>query len=225
MKQTFSEIPKAALNLIFPLYCQGCETPLEYDNNFSLCQKCFEKLSNPAISSCTSGEGLLFIKRAYHCCQYDGLIKELIHKFKYNKKIFLKNAFIGLLHNLFITKMVSEKIDIVMPVPMHRADERKRGFNQSAILAKGLSEKINTAFENTLIKSKITRAQAGLKRTERLNNIKNAFSCKEQSCFHDKCILVIDDVFTTGATINECARTLNLYGASSILALTLAKGT
>ena len=224
MKQTFSEISKAALNLIFPIYCQGCETPLGYNNSLFLCQKCFEKLSNPVISSCASGESHLFIKRAYHCCQYEGLIKELIHKFKYNKKIFLKNAFISLLYNAFITKMAPERIDIVMPVPMHHADERNRGFNQSAILAKGLSEKTNTAFENTLKKSKQTRAQAGLKRAERLSNIKNAFSCKERADFQDKCILIVDDVFTTGATINECARILNLYGARSTLALTLAKG-
>ena len=120
--------------------------------------------------------------------------------------------------------MAPERIDIVMPVPMHHADERNRGFNQSAILAKGLSEKTNTAFENTLKKSKQTRAQAGLKRAERLSNIKNAFSCKERADFQDKCILIVDDVFTTGATINECARILNSYGANSILALTLAKG-
>jgi competence protein ComFC len=224
MKHAFSDISKAALNLIFPIYCQGCKAPLAYNNSLFLCRGCLEKLDNPVVSSRVSGEGRVFIKRAYHCCQYEGLIKELIHRFKYNKKTCLKNAFISLLHNLFLTRMASEKIDMIVPVPMHPADEQKRGFNQSAMLAKGLSEKINAVFENILIKSRHTPAQAGLNGAERAANIKGVFSYNKQGHLSDERILIVDDVFTTGSTINECAKTLNRCGAGTILAITLARG-
>ena len=224
MKHAFSDMTKAALNLIFPLYCQACEKPLKYNNTFFLCQNCFEKLNNPAAFSFTAGKDFLSFKKAYHCCPYEGTVKDLIHKFKYGKKIFLKNAFIYILYSLFTQKIASEKIDIIMPVPMHHKDEKKRGFNQSCILAKGLSEKTGIIFQNTLLKLKGTLAQAGLNRAERLKNIKNVFSCVKQQCIYNKDILLIDDVFTTGATIGECASVLNSCGAGSVTALTIAKG-
>jgi competence protein ComFC len=224
MKQALSDMSKAALNLIFPLYCQVCEKPLKYDNAFFLCRNCFEKINNPAGFSFTAGGNFISFKKAYHCCPYEGTVKDLIHKFKYGKKIFLKNAFIYILHILFAEKIASDKIDIITPVPMHHKDEKKRGFNQSCILAKGLSEKTGITFQNTLLKLKRTTAQAGLNRAERLKNIKNAFSCTKQKYLYNKNILLIDDVFTTGATISECANTLNSCGAGSVTALTIAKG-
>jgi competence protein ComFC len=224
MKQAFYDMPKAALNLIFPLYCQGCEKPLQYNNKFFLCTNCFGKLNNPAAFSSTFGESFIFFEKAYHCCPYEGMIRDLIHKFKYGKKAFLKNAFIYILHNLFTEKIASNKIDIIMPVPMYHKDEKKRGFNQSCILAEGLTEKTGIAFQNTLLKPKKTLAQAGLNKAERLKNIKNAFSCKKQQYLYNKNILLIDDVFTTGATISECAGILKAHGAGTVLALTIAKG-
>jgi competence protein ComFC len=224
MKQAFYDIPKAALNLIFPLYCQGCEIPLGYNNNLFLCDNCSQKLKNLTAFSTQSRESAFFFEKAYHCCPYEDMVKNLIHKFKYSKKIFLKTIFSNLLYNTFTENLMSENIDIIMPVPMHHSDERKRGLNQSAILAKELSEKKGTACKNILVKYRKTPSQTGLKRADRLINVKNAFSLKGHAYLNDKNVLIVDDVFTTGSTINECARILKSCGAGSVLAITIAKG-
>jgi competence protein ComFC len=224
MKQAFSDIPKAALNLIFPIYCQGCQSQLDYNNKMFLCPGCLKGLMDTSVLSFTLPEDNCYYDKAYHCCLYEKIIKDLIHGFKYKKKIFLKNVLTALLHSMFLRKIISEHLDLIMPVPMTYVDEKKRGFNQSYLLARGLSEKTGIQLENALIKYKKTAAQAMLTRPDRLKNIKNAFSCNARHIVQGKNILLVDDVFTTGATINECARILKLQDADSVIALTLAKG-
>ncbi|MFA5069378.1 MAG: ComF family protein [Candidatus Omnitrophota bacterium] len=224
MAHTFRDISKAVLNLIFPLRCQGCGKLLEYNNGLFLCQGCLKELKPFSARSCPPDNVYPFIERTCHCCVYEGLARELLHKFKYEKKVFLKHVFVNLLRDLFAAQMADKQIELITPVPMLRRDERVRGFNQSAILAKGLSEKTNIAYKNTLRKGKPTGAQAGLKRTQRLTNVKNAFYCHGQADIRDKRVVIIDDVFTTGSTVNECAKVLRSNGSGAVFAMTLARG-
>jgi competence protein ComFC len=224
MKQLLSNIPKAALNLIFPSTCYWCKTSLPYDGKLVLCENCLKKIASPCASFCLSLHEYSYIEKTYHCCIYKEAVKELIHKFKYEKKLHIRHVLIDLLHCFLKHNMISEKIDFMTAVPMHPADFRKRGFNQSAVLAEGLAEKTNIKFKDTLIKIKKTEAQAYLKKMQRLNNMKDAFACKELPELRDKTILIIDDVFTTGSTINECAKALKAYRVGAVFALTLARG-
>lgn len=224
MKHLLSNIPKASLNLIFPLSCYGCNTSLPYDSKLVLCKNCFEKITSPGAFFCPLPHESSYIEKTYHCCLYKEAVKELIHKFKYEKKLRARHVLIDVLHCFLKSNVISEKIDFMTAVPMHPADFRKRGFNQSAVLAEGLAEKINIKFKDTLIKIKKTEAQVKLKKIERVKNIKDTFACRKFPELKGRSILIIDDVFTTGSTINECGKALKLYGAGPIFALTLARG-
>ncbi len=225
MRQLAYGISQAALNLVFPIFCQGCGKNLPYNSKVYLCQGCFRKLklSFPPLHALTDKNS--FFKQVWHCCKYEGLVKELVHKFKYNRKLYLKNTLIGLLHIFAIDYIQYKEIDIVTGVPMHISDKRKRGFNQSDILAKGLSLQLNMKYtKKSILKLKHTKKQINLKKTERLKNIENAFAPGDTAPFKGKNVLLVDDVFTTGATVNECSRILTKYGAGSVYVLTLTKG-
>jgi competence protein ComFC len=225
MKATLTQIPRAALNLVFPAYCYGCKTTLKYDNDHFICQNCFNKLTSRPVMANLPSDRHPHIKKIYHCCLYEGLAKELIHKFKYEKKYFLRHVLTDLLYDFFIHNITDQKIDTVIAVPIHIVDEKRRGFNQSETLAKGLAEKTGLPFlAKALIKSKKTKAQAKLKKSQRLDNLKNTFTLRQGLSLENKCVLLIDDVYTTGATINECARALAENNVRSVITLTFSKG-
>ena len=113
---------------------------------------------------------------------------------------------------------------LTVPVPLHRRRLKERGFNQTLLLAKVLSSDLGTQLDYlSLIRKKYTRAQTGLKREERRKNVKDAFSVIYPEIIRDKKIILVDDVFTTGHTLNECARTLKKSGAIGVICLTLAR--
>ena len=108
---------------------------------------------------------------------------------------------------------------------MHKTSIGKRGFNQAGLLARGLSERLKLPFyADGLLKLKKTKQQMGLKKDERLNNIKGVFSVKKDMNLKKKKILLIDDVFTTASTVNECSKILKQAGAESVYVLALARG-
>jgi ComF family protein len=153
------------------------------------------------------------------------LVKELIHKFKYEKRMSVRHGLVELLYCFFNSNIASEHIDIITYVPMHPVDMRKRGFNQSMLLAEGLAKKTGIILaKDAIIKHGKTRQQVSLTREQRLDNVKQAFTFKKDAALSRKRILIIDDVFTTGATINECAKILKQNNAGAVFALTLAKG-
>ncbi len=225
MRRFAYEISRAALNLAFPIFCQGCGKNLPYKKKIYLCRDCFEKLKLSSPSHRTLADENSFFKQAWHCYAYEGFIKELVRKFKYQKKLYLKNTLAKLLYEFIISYMQYKDINIIIAVPMHISDERKRGFNQSDILAKELSLLLNVAYgKKSILKYKQTRKQMELKRTDRLKNLKDVFAPGDTTTFNGKNALLIDDVFTTGTTTNECSRTLMKYGANSVSVLTLTKG-
>jgi len=189
-----------------------------------VCKKCLDELNAYIVFSAAPEQTGHFFKKAYHCLRYEGIVKDLIHKFKYGRKTLLRNLFTQYLYDMFVRHIACENIDIIVPVPMRLFDERKKGFNHSALLAKGLSEKTKIEFCQAVVKLGNPKAQAGLKRAQRLENVKNTFCVNKNLNLKTKTVLIVDDVLTTGATINECARSLMQAQAKKILALTLARG-
>ena len=125
-----------------------------------------------------------------------------------------------------------EAIDLVLPVPLHRQKFRYRGFNQSYLMVDGwktmaaldpLTAPLPPLRKDVLSRSKATASQTGLGRQQRLKNIKGAFKVRLPDTVHDRRVLVVDDVYTTGATVDECARSLLAAGAAQVDVLTLAR--
>lgn len=112
--------------------------------------------------------------------------------------------------------------ELILPVPLHPARQRSRGFNQSALLAKGMSVRCGIPMaENLLLRVKNTHSQAELERKTRLTNLNGAFVCPDPDSIRSRSILLVDDVITTGSTMAECARTLKAAGASRVYGLAL----
>lgn len=163
---------------------------------------------------------------------YDRTLVNLIHRFKYDGKTQLAKPFREFLFTMLVRSWNIEDIDMILPVPLHRRRFRARGFNQSFLLAQFIKpEKVNKAenIDNIPIEKDIlhrirqTKPQTGLRRNDRFANIRNAFDICHHERIIGKRILLIDDVLTTGATVDECARLLLKHGAEQVDVLTLAR--
>ena len=163
---------------------------------------------------------------------YDRTITEVIHCFKYRGKIQLARPLGELLLTAFMFFWDKGSIDIVLPVPLHPGRFRRRGFNQAYLLIRNWPDIAASGFcdfppirieRDVLIRKFPTAPQTALGRAQRAVNIKNAFDLKREEAIVDKRVLLIDDVYTTGATVNECCRLLLSRGAHRVDVLTLAR--
>ena len=165
-----------------------------------------------------------YLDRVYALGVFDENFQELIHNFKYKGKISLGKKLGHRLAEELKGQNLSD-FTYLIPVPLHKARKRERGFNQSEILAEALAQKLNLRLpQNILIRIKNTKDQTKLSIEERKQNVAGAFQVQDQhKILHGQKIILVDDVITTGATLNECARVLKQAGAKEILAVTIAK--
>lgn len=163
---------------------------------------------------------------------YDQIMLEVIHRYKYKGKIQLAGALGALLLTAFIKFWDNQQIDCIVPVPLHGKKFRQRGFNQSFLLIKDWMKLwpvlIDTMPSPEIVRDALKRIrptapQIGLGRADRLLNIKGAFVVESNESLENKRVLLVDDVYTTGATVNECARVLLDAGVRSVDILTLAR--
>lgn len=148
--------------------------------------------------------------------------KSLVHNFKYHDKTYLSKFFANLLHNKY-QKIIS-KADMITCVPMHKFKRIFRLYNHAFILAKDLAKISNKAFEPDIItKTRSTKSQTYLSKTARKENIKGSFALNNLQKVKGKRVLLIDDVITTGETINTCSRELKKAGAKEVVVLSIAK--
>lgn len=116
--------------------------------------------------------------------------------------------------------------DIISAVPIHKKRKHDRGYNQSELIAKELAKNIpNIIYKNILKKTINNQRQSELKKEERLENVKNVYQIQNRQIIENKRIVLFDDIYTTGSTVNECSRVLKENGAKEILVLTLASGS
>jgi ComF family protein len=156
-------------------------------------------------------------ERVLYYGKYDGVLKEAIHQYKFNKVRRLSKPLAMLLQELPFPDS-----DAIVVVPLHTKRLREREFNQTALLGRYLSKKIKIPLLlDALIKIKETRPQTGLSSEERLRNLKNAFVARD--IVKGLNLLLIDDVITTGTTIKECSKALQKAGARGITVLALAR--
>lgn len=162
---------------------------------------------------------------------YDQVLMSIIHRLKYSGKIQLARPLGRLLFAAFNHFWQAGEIEVILPVPLHRRRFRKRGFNQAYLLIKEWSQfpvanrKKSPEWQvrkDVIKRIRPTVAQTGLNRQQRLRNMRKAFRV-DGSSIRDKAVLLVDDVYTTGATVSECARVLKKNGASRVDVLTLAR--
>ena len=160
----------------------------------------------------------------YYIFKYDNLIRKLIIDYKFNEKPYLYRSFLEFLNN-YQKEYIQFKIyDIIIPVPISKKRKRERGYNQSLLIAREISSKEKIKLGDKVIsKVKNNNTQSKLNKEERAENVKNVYKITNNKEIINKNILLIDDIFTTGATLNECSRMLKQAGAKKIDVLTIAK--
>lgn len=238
---TLISITKGLLNLAYPQHCALCLKPLEPARTTCVCESCFSQIKrNPephcplcgrpiedAKSSCCPEckKTTFCFERAYSACLYEGVLRDLIHLFKYKGRLSLAQPLSGLMADYVRDNpCILKDIDGITFVPIHSSRMRQREFNQSRTLAMKLSEKFGLPLYDYLYKSTRTRSQNELSRNERFTNVRDSFSLRSYAEIAGQSFLLIDDVMTTGATLNECARILLRSGARRVRCLTLARG-
>ena len=187
---------KFLLEAIFPSFCYICGKP----SKGILCEECSKKFEGKRVNKVFFPDSDR-LSRVYIVFEYRDEVQKLIEEFKYGKRKEVAHYFSRFLSGF------SLNYDFIVPVPLHPVRFRERGFNQSKLIAESLSR----AYDIPLMKKGIRRVkytvqQANLTRNERLQNLSGAFYVKNLERFKDKKILLIDDVYTTGATIENLAR-------------------
>jgi ComF family protein len=228
---------------IYPPTCAGCEQPLPSDRSESFCPDCLrtlELISEPYCPVCglphateipnshLCGDclaGVHYFDRARSTGSYRGSLREILHRFKYGGRISLARP---LAHMLIAPgKHLAQlhKIDRIIPVPLHPRRLRQRGFNQASLLARRLGSALKISVDYASLKrSRWTEPQTGLSRRQRAANVRGAFRLKTVEQVRGKGILLLDDVFTTGETVNQCVRVLKRDGgAREVVVLTVAR--
>ena len=211
---------KLVLDLLYPPVCGICG---KIDQK-ELCPKCAIKLRNLEKARLYAYPHTHFEKHFY-LFPYEGIIREKLIQYKFQGKSYLSTFFAKILQNHEKMSRLLEKYDIIIPVPMYSKKEKLRGYNQTALIAKEIAK----AYQNliydgkSLQKIKDTKMQSSLNKKQRKNNIKNAYNVINQQKIKNKKIVLLDDIYTTGATANECSKMLKQAGAKEILVVTIAK--
>jgi ComF family protein len=232
IKAIFKKLVNSINNLVAPRYCEVCKELIDDDNKYEfICQKCFDKIPlapepdeifNRLVNNFPSDD--LAISNAYSLfsIKEDHDYMNIIYSFKYTgfsrigKELGRELAHIISLYS-------KNDYDAIVPVPIHHARMRERGFNQSEYIARGIASELQIPVANNLIKRKqYTQTQTKLSRTERKTNILKAIDVyKKGNILKGKKYLLVDDVLTTGSTLNVCAETLLIAGALRVDVATL----
>ncbi len=157
--------------------------------------------------------------------KYEGMVRKKIIEYKFKEKSYLNETFVNfILKNEKICRFL-KSYDIITPVPIHIKRKRKRGYNQSEIIAKKVAKNIENLqyIPNCLVKQKNTVAQSSLTKRQRIKNVKGVYKLQNEQMLSNKSVVIFDDIYTTGSTVNECAKLLREANVKKILVLTLAK--
>lgn len=193
------------INFIYPNVCGICDK-ISKEN---LCKKCEIKLNEIAKFKIDKYKNKNFNKHLY-IFKYEGIIKDRLINFKFNDKIYIYKAFVNfIIKNKKICRFL-KNYDIIIPVPIHYKRKIKRGYNQSALIAKGIAKNDNSIeyVDNVLLKQKNNKPQSTKNKKDRQENVIGAYYIKNEYKIYNKKILLLDDIYTTGSTVNECAKAL-----------------
>jgi len=231
----------ALLDVILPPICHICHSYIPNAGTLHICPVCRDLLplvlspicpvcgipfvgtgSDHRCGACLAGPPHFDIARAPFL--YEGAIRDLIHAFKYSQKTHLRNPLALLTLEGVGGFLTEQNPHLIVPVPLHRSRLRQRGFNQAVLLGKILSRHLSLAvLTDVLARTRPTAPQINLSATERRVNVKGAFTVCTPDLVAGKRLLLLDDVMTTGSTMDECAKELKKAGAAAVIAVTIAR--
>jgi len=241
-------LKEGLLNFVFPLSCAVCGKSIRNSKGYSICEDCFDSVKIIEVPICVRcgkplnktqyflehkdilcincKKQLLYFKHARSVGLYDVVLRKCIHLYKYQKEKKLAKPLGKLMIKYLLNnRTIYQKIDLIVPVPLYGDDLVVRGFNQSLLLALEIGEYFSIPVaKNLLVKKKATKFQVNLSKVERERNLHNAFAVTDPKKVMAKNILLIDDVYTTGSTVNECSKEIKMAQAEKICVLTLARG-
>lgn len=233
------------ITTLFPKRCPICLRILPASQNITICPTCRDKLTFVHQPSCyRCGKPLLDFEEEYcYDCKrhpksfdrgfavmlYDKNTKFSMTQFKYHNKREFSDFYIQESLRLYLNIFSTLSIQAILPVPVHEKKKKERGYNQAELLAKTLSHYLSIpAYSSILIRSVYTAPQKELSPKERLNNLSKAFDINpafQSNCHLLKTVLLIDDIYTTGSTLEACTRVLKKHGVQTVYTLCICIGT
>lgn len=227
----------AVLDFVYPARCALCGAPLG-DEERVVCERCWGKvqiIDGPHCRRCGSPLEAA-AARCDHCAErafrfhrgrvlssFDETVQALIHLLKYKGKRSVGRRLGRMLGEVLASEDVMEDVDLIAPVPLHRSREKERGYNQSLLLATEIGRCLGVPVEKRiLIRARRTASQTKLSAEERVKNVSGAFRVLHAESITGMRILLVDDVLTTGATLNACTEALTEAGAEGVCVATVA---
>ncbi len=227
-------------SLLYPPACTICSASVGPDE--FLCENCDAKVGRivpPFCAKCSEpfdgaitttfacancAHRALHFDAAVSAFRSRGVVRRVILNFKYGRQIHLRHLIARWLSAALDDERVREReFDLIVPVPLHSARQRERGFNQAGILAEWVSAHLDVPCRSVLERIHYTTTQTAFDRTERMQNLRGAFRLRRNRDVRKLRVILIDDVLTTGSTLSECARVLKEAGAPSVYAITAAR--
>jgi ComF family protein len=234
----------ALAELVYPsdIYCLCCGAETEPGRLYAMCDKCLSDINWANGKLCAAcGKSLedwypdrfcndcLSRERTFDagvtCFQYKEAERDMIKQFKYHNKSYMARNLSEIMYDKVMA--VSPKCDILIPVPMYKAKERKRGYNQADLLARFTAERLGTAYSSSVLeRTRNTAPMNKLDAQDRKRNLDGAFKVTAEGTeqIAGKHVMLVDDIYTTGTTAEHCARVLKESGAASVTVLSLASG-
>ncbi len=226
-------------DLIFPPHCAGCGHGIPNGWWCETCRNSLHPIEPPRCKFCSQPFSGAF-EGAFACpnCQgrtfhfecavavmpSRGAVRDLIHGLKYQGKMWAAEPLADLAIHGLEDPRIKSRPDFLVPVPLHSLRRRERGYNQSEVLARAISRRASLPVLDALRRIRQTTTQTHFDRRQRMKNLKRAFSVAHPERIKDRTILLIDDVLTTGSTMDECAKELLRSGSGPVYALAIGRG-
>jgi ComF family protein len=235
---TARRLVEPVLTVVFPSSCGACGRLLARPTRGPLCGDCWAALPRHETPRCGCGlplppgspvcgrcrRGRQPLAAGTSLGPYEGPLRIAIHELKYRGRRRVASRLAETLLDSATARALVEGSDVLVPVPLHPRRLRERGFNQATLLARELGRRVGRACgEGTLVRRKDTNPQAGLSAAARRRNVEGAFAVRHRGQVAGKVVILVDDVFTTGATAYECARALADAGAREVRLLSVAR--
>lgn len=233
---------EAAAGLLYPPHCAGCGVALA-QSSACLCRPCRRARERAVGSRCAVcgqpyGGALTSAFRCMNCgdreLSFDfataayrsrGVVRKLIHQFKYNRQMHLRHLLARMLTEGFRDpRLEVMRPQALVPVPLHAARQREREFNQAGVLAELAGRRLGLPVSDCLRRTRYTLTQTDFHREERFGNLEGAFALRRGAQVEGLTVALVDDVLTTGSTADACARVLREAGAAAVVVITVARG-
>jgi Predicted amidophosphoribosyltransferases len=207
------------LDVIFPNVCGICDEIC----SLSICNKCRKEIDKFRRNKIKHYKDKSYELHIF-IFKYDGVIRDRLLKYKFNGKSYLYKMFSNsILENKKICDIIKQN-DGIISVPIHKKRLFERGYNQSELISKEISKRLGIEdFSECLIKNRNTKSQSELSKSERKTNIIGVYSVIDNNNLYNRDIVLVDDIYTTGSTVQECSKILKQNGVKKITILTIAK--